>query len=136
MLNGILALELIIKNAIFRKFDYKPTSLLTDILFYNPDVELTLIGKLDPEAIITEQKIDAEISFSGFVFDFKMTSEKAFSQSQNRFNLITLLINKQLTIKKDNVVIYKNGHISPEYSKEKDNIQNAIFFLSEELKNK
>ena len=141
MLNNFIALELIVKNSFFRKVDYKPISLITDILFYQDDVSLErflFLNYNSTKVINTNTKIDisSEFSFNGFDFKLHLFTKKKLNETIKKSSLISLFLEKKLTISKNGVTLYVDGKIKNGYNKEKANIQNSIFFFGENLKEK
>ncbi len=141
MLNSFTALELIIKNSFFRKIDYKPISLITDILFYQDDVSLErfLFLNYDNTKVIntnTKVYISSEFSFNGFDFKLQFFTKKDLNETIKKSSLLSLFLEKKLTISKNGVTLYVDGKIKNGYNKEKANIQNSIFFFGEKLKEK
>lgn len=141
MLNNFIALELIFKNSFFRKVDYKPISLITDVLFYQEDISLErflFLNYDNTKVINTDTKVDisSEFSFNGFDFKLQLFTKKDLNKTIKNSSLVSLFLEKKLTISKNGVTLYIDGKIKNGYNKEKANIQNSIFFFGEKLKEK
>lgn len=139
-LNFFLAVEMVSKNFINRKFNLKPLSCLTQHLFYTQNTMLSLLKTIYADAQIVntpyEVNVKAELHRSGYDFSFHFYTKKKLTSRLKKSNLLNFFMKKELVVSKDGVELYNNGHVSPEYSKHQQDIHNTIYFIGQELQNK
>lgn len=138
-LTTMTAVEMLCKNALNRNFNLKPISSLTDFLFYDSISSLDYLFKLDSNARVlnTDHEVDikCEFNYSGYDVSFHFKTMKKLPKKLKNSILLTFFLNKEMTISKDGIEIYKDGFISSEYKNHSQNIQNLFWFVADDIRN-
>lgn len=139
-LNFFIVLEMMFKNLFNRNFTLKPIACLTNHLFYSGLTSMEYFFVLDPKARVlnTQREVDINCSFnySGYDVRFHFFTKNALPHFLKKSKLLTFFLEKRLTISKDGVELYSDGIISEEYEKHAVNIQNLLWFVGDDLRNK
>lgn len=138
MIGSILALEMLFKNLLNRKFNYKDLTNINSILFEDEDTDLEKLLFLNYEkttALKTKNsiKIKSEFSQSGFDFKINFATKKNLPEFIINSSFLTFFLIKEVSISKDGVLLYSNGHLKNNYKKYSVDIHNAIYFFSESI---